>query len=472
MKNWKQSFVPDMLAGLTVSFAALSLGAAFGVMSGRGAFAGMIGAAVIPIVTSLLGGTRIQASGPTAPMTAVFALVIASAYERFSGDRSLAEQFVTLVLLLNGLFLVLAGLLRLGRFIQWVPQVVVLGFMNGIALLIWVDQVGRLLASGGRAPLEGGIALNSLIAFATLASIYALPWLFRKAGVPVSVRRFLPAIFITIVGFTFITTLEAVPVEHVSLGSGTGTIRDYGQMLLAFLPTDPRIFQMDILLSAAPFALQLALLAYLDSLLTSLVIDRMAGEQSLPNKELLAQGIANGASGLLQGIPGAQATIRSVLLIKEGARSRLAGVLVGVYALLGFLIFSKAIVLIASSVFIGVLLKAGLDVLDRDFPIAYFKNRWYLKRERNIQLLLIVYATLVTVLVDLNVAVLTGTVLFYLLRRAIGLNDAEAELADVHAQDLYGQEVDSIAGGSEVIASEQMVTVKQVADQREPMELP
>lgn len=76
-----KSFIPDLIAGLTVSFAALSLGAAFGVMSGRGAFAGMLSAAIIPIVTSLLGGTRLQASGPTAPMTAITALLVASAYD-------------------------------------------------------------------------------------------------------------------------------------------------------------------------------------------------------------------------------------------------------------------------------------------------------------------------------------------------------------------------------------------------------
>ena len=94
----RKTLVPDLLAGLTVSFAALSLGAAFGVMSGRGAFAGMVGAAVIPIITSVFGGTRLQASGPTAPMTAVAAVVIAYAYEHFPADKALSEQFITLVL--------------------------------------------------------------------------------------------------------------------------------------------------------------------------------------------------------------------------------------------------------------------------------------------------------------------------------------------------------------------------------------
>ncbi len=140
----ENTFVYDIIAGLTVSFAALSLGAAFGTMSGRGAFAGMVGAAIIPIITSIFGGTRLQASGPTAPMTAVSALVVAFAYESFP-DKIIAEQFITLIFLLNAVFLIVLGILRIGQYIKYVPQVIILGFMNGIGLLIWFDQIKRLL---------------------------------------------------------------------------------------------------------------------------------------------------------------------------------------------------------------------------------------------------------------------------------------------------------------------------------------
>lgn len=440
-KAMRKTLVPDLLAGLTVSFAALSLGAAFGVMSGRGAFAGMVGAAVIPIITSVFGGTRLQASGPTAPMTAVAAVVIAYAYEHFPADKALSEQFITLVLMLNALLLAVMGLLRLGRFILMVPQVIVLGFMNGIAVLIWVDQVKRLLAVGGHAPLEGGLLANTAIAFGVLGMVLAFPWILKKLAVPTKVRRFLPAIFITITAATLLTTAFAIPVEHVSLGSGAGSLRAYIDMVWAYLPTDPRLFTADLLLTALPYAFQLSLLAYLDSLLTSLVIDRMTGERTRHDKELIAQGLANGLSGLLQGIPGAQATIRSVLLLKEGARTRLSGILVGVYALLGFLVFSKVIVLIASAVFIGVLFKAGLDVFDRDFLIAYVKGRWHLDRNRNIQLAFIAYATLLTVFIDLNVAVVSGTLLFYLIKRFVPISDAEGDLSEVHSAELLGQQV-------------------------------
>src|SRR5690606_3475929 len=177
--DWRK-FSADLTAGLTVSFAAISLGAAFGVMSGRGAFAGMIGAAVIPIIASIFGGTRIQASGPTAPMTAVSALSVAFAYDTFP-DKVLAEQFVTLIFLLNALCLVILGLVGLGKLIRLVPNVVILGFMNGIAFLIWADQCARVLAIGdGKEPMLGGIGFNLVVALITCALIYLIIWGVKK----------------------------------------------------------------------------------------------------------------------------------------------------------------------------------------------------------------------------------------------------------------------------------------------------
>ena len=102
----KKTIISDILSGLTVSFAALSLGAAFGVMSGRGAMSGMIGAAISPIVASAFGGTRVQASGPTAPMTAITALIVAFAYDKFAENHAFAEQLITLTILLSAVLII------------------------------------------------------------------------------------------------------------------------------------------------------------------------------------------------------------------------------------------------------------------------------------------------------------------------------------------------------------------------------
>jgi sulfate permease, SulP family len=439
----KKTIISDSIAALTVSFAAISLGAAFGIMSGRGAFAGMLGAAIIPIITSIFGGTRIQASGPTAPMTAVTAVIVAKAYDSFPGDQRLADEFITLVILLAAFFIIITGLLKLGKLIQIVPQVVILGFMNGIALLIWIDQLKKLFALNATQPLKGDFELNIAIAFSTLGLIYFFPILFKKLKVPLTIRRFFPSIFLTIGILTLITTYFNLNVEHVTLGDGYSTFTEYLRVVWLDLPLNASLFNSDLLLIAIPLALQLCLLSYLDSLLTSLVIDKLMNEKTAPNKELIAQGVANGITGILQGIPGAQATIRSVLLIKEGAQTRLAGVLVGVFVLTGFLFLGQYITLISSAVFVGVLLKAGLDVLDRDFPITFITKKWYLNRERNFQALLIIYTSIVTVIIDLNVAVITGTILFYVSKRLKLMQDVEADFSDVVSEELLGAPIET-----------------------------
>jgi SulP family sulfate permease len=432
--NKKEStFVYDIIAGLTVSFAALSLGAAFGTMSGRGAFAGMVGAAIIPIITSIFGGTRLQASGPTAPMTAVSALVVAFAYENFQ-DKIFAEQFITLIFIMNALFLIILGILKIGRFIQYVPQVIILGFMNGIGLLIWFDQIKRLFGLGDKTQINGSLTTNIIIALLTLGAIYLIPILLRKAGVPQKVRKFIPSMFLTIILATIVTSMMNLEIEHVSLGNTVSSFGEFWKTIMLYFPNNAQLITSDIMIQALPFALQLTLLAYLDSLLTSLVIDNMTKEKTKQDKELIAQGLANGASAILQGIPGAQATIRSVLLLKEGAKTRLAGVMVGIFTLFGFLVFSKYIVMITSAVFVGVLFKAGLDVVDRDFMIAYYKNNWKYNKLRNIQLFFIVYSTLITVFIDLNVAVVTGTILFFVAKKYMGITDAEDDFSNVESE--------------------------------------
>ena len=141
-----RNLIHNAVVGLAVSFVALSLGAAFGILSGRGAFAGMLSAGVIAVITSMLGGTRVQCSGPTAPMSVVAAVVISVAYDKLSSQLPSVnpEHFVNAVFLMSGFLLVIMAILRIGRFITVVPNVVVSGFMNGIAVLIWIAQTKKL----------------------------------------------------------------------------------------------------------------------------------------------------------------------------------------------------------------------------------------------------------------------------------------------------------------------------------------
>ncbi|MBK5277357.1 MAG: SulP family inorganic anion transporter [Bacteroidia bacterium] len=428
----KKEFISDVLAGLTVSFAALALGAAFGVMSGRGAFAGMIAAAVIPIITGLFGGTRLSVSGPTAPMTAVSSLVIAFAYDNFSGDRILAEQFITLVFLLTGLCLIIAGVLRAGKYIRFVPQVVILGFMSGIALLIWVDQTKTLLGIGGKAAPEGATSTNIIIALATFGLIVFLPRLLTKLNLPKSIFTYLPFTLLIIVMMTGVTSLFHIDIGRISLGVSLESFSDLAAHIGNYFPS-AQIFTTDTILLALPYALELTLLGYLDSLLTALIMDHLTKEDSNLNMELFGQGLSNGVAAIFQGLPGAQATIRSVLLFKEGAKTRLSVVATGIFVLLGFMVFKDYVTLITSAVFIGVLFKAALDVFEKEFLFVYIKRGWFVNRRRNYQLFFILYTMLVTALVDLNAAVISGTMLFYLLRKPLRFNDLENDFASLDA---------------------------------------
>ncbi|GAB4165911.1 MAG: hypothetical protein Tsb0017_22580 [Geothermobacteraceae bacterium] len=443
--------VQNVIIGLTVSFVALSLGAALGMLSGRGAFAGMISAGVIALVTAAFGGTRVQCSGPTAPMSAVSAVTVAYAFEQ-AGAGALggmsAVHFVNTVFILCGVIMLVMGVLRLGRFISLVPNVVISGFMNGIALLIWLDQVRVLFGLGGKQALSGSVWQNSLVALATLVLIFALAPMMRFAVGRMS--RFLPATLLAIVIMTVVSHMLGWQVETVQLSGGFSSLSGFIGMVKAQFPGD---LSGAALIAALPLALQLALLGYLDTLLTSLVVDKMSGEKTRQNKELFAQGLANGSVGFLGGIPGAQATIRSVLMIKEGATLRLAGIMVGVFVLVEMVLFQGLINLIPKAVFVGVLIKVGYDVFDF-LPIRLYAKEVARKRAAmfkrffarhddepifvtNREMLMIIGASAVTVLFDLNTAVAGFTLLFYLHNKVLNRKNPMRDLKPIEETEAF-----------------------------------
>jgi len=433
MKNLSaQVLLQNVIAGLIVSVVALSLGASLGILSGRGAFAGMLSAGIIAFITSLLGGTRVQCSGPTAPMSAVSAVVIAYATEQLMHDMPglNPDHFINLTFILTGGLLLLIALLRLGRFISLVPNVVISGFMNGIAVLIWVGQLQKLFGWGDKDPFTGALWLNVMVVLVTLVLIFLLPWLLQRL-LP-KIASFLSGTLLTIVIVSAGTNLLHLDIEYVTLTTTIHSWDEFSHFVVQQVPTD---WSLPVLLLALPFALQLTLLCYLDTLLTSLVVDKMTKEKSKQNQELMAQGIANATMGFLGGIPGAQATIRSVLIIKEKATLRLAGILVGIFVILEMLLFQNYISLIPQAVFAGILFKVGYDVFDWTPVRLYLKeliqdagqllHNFFARHDdepifvTNREMLMIIGTTVVTVLVDLNVAVIAFTLLFYGLNRLL-----------------------------------------------------
>ena len=426
------SYIQNILAGLTVSFVAISLGAAFGILSGRGAFVGILSAGVIALITALFGGTRIQCSGPTAPMTTVMtAIVLASTTGEMAPQlESLGistDHFLNIVLIVTGVMLVLMAVLRLGKFITIVPQVVISGFMNGIALLIWLDQVKKLFGLSGASRITGPLEQNVGVALVTVAGLFLLPPLLKKY-VP-KAATYLPGTLLIILVMTPLILLLGLDIQKVSL---TTTLSGWSDVTNLFSNNIPTTWSGAIILLAIPFAFQLTILAYLDTLLTSLVMDNLvqkrfdSDEVTAQNKELAAQGVANGAVALFGGIPGAQATIRSVLILNEGATLRLAGVMVGIFVFIELAVLSDLIALIPQAVFSGILFKVGYDVFDWE-PLKAAMNKGDSPKPVPLQWFVIAGTTIITLIFDLNTAVISFCVIFYIMKKFMGAYDLGKE---------------------------------------------
>ncbi|MCP3924203.1 MAG: SulP family inorganic anion transporter [Desulfobacterales bacterium] len=415
----------NLIAALTVSFAAISLGAAFGLLSGRGAFAGIISAGIIALLASLFGGTRVQCSGPTAPMTAITVLVVA-----FSANELLVKlpeanpvHFINIVFILTGVLLFLGAVLKLGKFIEIIPNIVVSGFMNGIAILIWIDQIKKLFGIMGKKAYGGPVAINVIVAIVTCTLIFIIPKIAKK----IPKGNLLSATLLSIVIMSTFVAIFRIPIETIQLNTRIDSFESIKNIVVTQFPST---LSLDLILLALPFALQLAVLGFLDTLLTSLVVDKLINESTKKNQELAAQGLANTAAAFFGGIPGAQATIRSVLIIKEKATKRYAGVLVGVFVLVEMVLFQDLLNYIPQAVFAGVLLKIGWDVFDKESIIIFInqvkKTSTHSKKFHitNVEMFFFIGGTtLITVVKDLNIAVGIFTLLFFLYNKVFFRNN-------------------------------------------------
>jgi SulP family sulfate permease len=249
----------------------------------------------------------------------------------------------------------------------------------------------------------------------TLVVIFKAPLLLKK--VLGDLAKFFPSTLIAVVAVSLFTHLLSLDVQLIQLSAGLSSWDEFGSLVMAQIPTD---WSLSVLITALPFAIQLALLGYLDSLLTSRIVDKISGEKTRQGKELVAQGIANTAVTFVGGIPGAQATIRSVLMHKENATMRIAGVATGLFVLLEVILSQDILRQIPQAVFVGILMKVGHDVFDYEpFKVYWAKMRKTTEQTQppfsisHVELGIIIGCSLVTVLVNLNAAVIGFTILFY-----------------------------------------------------------
>jgi len=375
----------DLYGGFTAAVVALPLALAFGVASGAGPLAGLYGAVCVGLFAALFGGTPSQISGPTGPMT----IVSASLFTQFGSNPAAAFT----VVMLAGLFQVGFGYLRLGRYINLMPYPVVSGFMTGIGCILIIMQLDPMLGyPGPQSVLNALTVLPGYLREPSGASLaIGAVSLIVCFGTPETLRRVLPAPLLALVAGSLlvlvlpgVATLGAIP-------SG-----------LPELSTP--VIDMALLGPMVSTALVLAALGSIDSLLTSLVADNATATFHDSDKELVGQGFGNLAAGLLGGIPGAGATIRTLTNIKAGGRTPLSGA-VHALVLLGITLgLGPVVALVPHAALAGVLVKVGVDVIDWRFL------RRALRMPR-IDLILMIVVLLLTVFVDVVTAVGVGVVL-------------------------------------------------------------
>jgi SulP family sulfate permease len=380
----------DLFGGLTAGVVALPLALAFGVASGAGAIAGLYGAIAVGFFAALLGGTPTQVSGPTGPMT----VIMAAAVVAFPGDI----HSVLSVVLIAGLLQIVFGLVKLGGFVRYIPYPVISGFMSGIGVIIILLQLHPLL--GGESvgsPLVALMELPKAIAGANMHSLLLAGLTMLIVFItPARITRALPSPLIALLSISLLATVLSFPVQDIGeIPSGLP-----GFMFPSFsAELLPRIFAM---------AIALSVLGAMDSLLTSIVADSMTRERHDSNRELIGQGVGNMASALIGGLPGAGATMRTVINIKAGGSTRLSGMTHSVFLLAVLLGLGKYTAHIPMAVLAGILIKVGVDILDyRMLKVLHRAPR------EDMIVMLVVFG--ITVFVDLIVAVTIGVALAALL---------------------------------------------------------
>ena len=488
MKNLFSNIKGDAFGGLTAGIVALPLALAFGVSSGLGPSAGLYGAIFLSFFAALFGGTNTQISGPTAPMTAVSMVVIAGIIAANDGDVNKALPAILTVFLLSGLMQIGLGALGFGKYIKYIPYPVVSGFMTAIGVIIIVTQV---LPAVGYYPKEDTvfvetfkpqaeeIILENILreeagegilvledfketvsrastiteddilkesktlaaneASGVLGAIKVLP----KALQNIKWLELLLTIstIIIIYGFKRITTV--IPSQLVALLVVSGVAFGFGfdYRPIEEIPSGLPIPNLEIITGFSlgkitPYiftALTLALLGAIDSLLTSVVADNLTKTKHQPNKELVGQGIGNSIGAIFGGIPGAGATIRTVVNINSGGKTKLSGMIAGLVLLIILLAMGPVASKIPAAVLAGILITVGIGVMDykglkaipslpRDMKIGPFK----ISSEVMVMLVVLVLSSLWNLVYAVGIGLVIASLMFM---KKIG--DLTAERSDV-----------------------------------------
>ncbi|MBR1785359.1 MAG: SulP family inorganic anion transporter [Bacteroidales bacterium] len=402
----------DLFGGITAGIVALPLALAFGIQAfsgianpdaaSMGAYAGLVGATLLGFFAALFGGTHSQISGPTGPMTVITATLVGGAFATSGGSLSTVLVSMALAGIFCGVFQILFGLIKLGKYVRYIPYPVLSGFMSGIGVIIILQQLYPLVGQSGSgsmlnllAGLPSAFGHTSLTALllglGTVAIIYLFPLITKK--VPSTLVALLVMTLVSLIpGLAEVPTIGKIP-------SG---------LPLPFFAspkvTLAGIDWMQVLKAAIIPGLTLAGLGSIDTLLTSVVADNITKTRHNSNRELIGQGIGNAMAGLFCGLPGAGATMRTVVNVKSGGRTQLSGMVHALLLLAIMLGLGSLVQYVPLSVLAGILITVGWGIID-------FKGFRDLPKIPRADAVVLIVVFLVTVFVDLLTAVGIGMVI-------------------------------------------------------------
>jgi len=382
----KLEFQKNLFGGLTAAIIALPLGLAFGVASGLGPTAGIYGAIILGFFASLLGGTPTQISGPTGPMTVVMASAVVSLHSNIN--------LIATTIIFSGIFQILFGIFKIGKFVRYIPYPVISGFMSGIGIIIIILQINPFL----------GLSSDASIVHV----LVTLPSHLTNSN---SQSIILASLTLIIMFFTPSKIAKLIPTPLIALFVLTpmGIYLNFNVATIGNIPaTLPNIvipnLDFDNYRLVLTLAFTLAILGMIDTLLTSIVADSITNTKHKPNRELIGQGIGNTICGLFGSIPGAGATMRTVINVKSGGTNRISGIIHSITLLLVVLFLAPIASQIPMAILAGILIKVGIDILDYRFI-----NVWREAPKSDLAVMLVVF--FVTVFIDLITAVGIGIVL-------------------------------------------------------------
>lgn len=401
----------DVFGGITAGIVALPLALAFGIQafsgidspeaSSMGALAGLVGATLLGFFAALFGGTHSQISGPTGPMTVITASIVSGAWASSQGNISAVILSMSLAGIFCGLFQVIFGLIRIGKYVRYIPYPVLSGFMSGIGVIIILQQIYPII--GKKSPASTlDMIINFPAALADGVSVIALALGLACISLIVLVPKVTKKVPATLVALIAVTVISLFTNLDSSLTIGT---------IPAGLPlpffTKVQLDGIDwasVLEASLVPGLTLAGLGSIDTLLTSVVADNITKTKHNSNQELIGQGIGNAVAGLFCGLAGAGATMRTVVNVKSGGRTQISGMIHAVLLLAILLGLGSLVKYVPLSVLAGILITVGWGIID-------FRGFKDILRIPKSDAFVMMVVFLMTVFVDLLTAVGIGMVI-------------------------------------------------------------